>query len=190
MLLIAFPQRANQRQSGDRDNGCAERAEQDTHRRQRGAFARVVRQKRQHGAERNVDEGIEKRQAQVGDKSVDQLTGGAEIRHVEGQNTQQSEGKRADQQVWTTASPAGGGVVDNQPHQHIGNAVHQTRNEEHQTNVIGGQSHHVGIKEHQIKRDHLPHKVAGEVGDAIAKALPPQGKGCFCHKNTLAYRCC
>ena len=190
MLLIAFPQRANQRQSGDRDNSRAERAEQNTHRRQRGALPRVVRQKRQHGAERNVDEGVEKRQAQVGDKSVDQLTNGAEIRHVEGQNTQQPEGNRAYQQVGTTASPTGGGIVDNQPHQYIGNAVHQARNEEHQANIIGGQPHHVGVKEHQIKRDHLPHKVAGEVGDAIAKALPPQGKGCFCHKNTLAYRCC
>ena len=189
MLLIAFPQRANQRQSGDRDNGRPERAEQNTHCRQRRALSRVVRQKRQHGAEWNINEGIEKRQAQIGDKSVDQLTGGAEIGHVEGQNTQQSKGDRANQQIRTAAPPAGGGIVDYQPHQHVGHAVHQSGDQKHQADVIGREAHHVGVKKHQIQRDHLPHKVAGEIGNAIAKALPPQGKRCFCHKS-LAYRCC
>ncbi len=47
--------------------------------------------------------GVEERQTQIGDKGVQQFAGGAEIRHIKGQNTQQTKRQGADQQPGTAA---------------------------------------------------------------------------------------
>ena len=127
-LLVPFADDADQRQRDAADGERPRGGEEETPGLKGMTLFRVGGDHPRHGAVRDVNEGVDQSQQNIGHAGIDDFALRGEVRRVEGQHADDAERDGAPQQERAELAVAGAGAVYQQPHQRIGHGVEHAGN--------------------------------------------------------------
>jgi hypothetical protein len=148
-----------------RNDDSPDKGAHELKRDERGPFIRVGGDDAKQRRVGDVDGGVDQHDRVVGDIGPDELSGGAEVRHREGQDAHGGQRHAEPEEERPELAPARPGAVGQHAHDGVEERVHSPAQANHRARSSRAYADHVGIEDRQVRHERLPVEAGGQVAE-------------------------